>query len=427
MSKPWAYKPHQVEFGAKVLEALRAFGFVYLQGGMRSGKSMTALNALDNSKAKSYFITAPRGAIDGWHDTIINMGGKLIEGVKGKAVYRAYNGDIIGVSTYSLITNFNPDSYGAIIIDEAHNLGAFPKRNHNSKKVRAFANNLPKIELSGTPMAESPAQMFHQFSMGKYSPFQHASFYKWHREFGVPYSKNIGARSIIMYDHVKWENVLESIYYKYTIVMTQEDAGISKDLQAIDVEHYVELEPKTIERIKALKSDKFIRIREVTTAEGMPLDVVADSTMAERIYMHMIEQGVIKVDGIDYILHNDEKINYILDKFGDSEDVGIMCNFVAERKKLKQYFKHAKIYSSTSKAEGVDLSFLKHFIILSSNYSGVKFIQRRERTVNVEGSNTLEVHHILTKGAISEAVYKTVSQKLDFNNEVYNRVELFKD
>lgn len=61
---------------------------------------------------------------------------------------------------------------------------------------------------------------------------------------------------------------------------------------------------------------------------------------------------------------------------------------------------------------------------MSSGYSGAKFIQRRDRIVNIKGSNTTIVNHILVKGAISEQVYKQVSKKEDFNNSTYQRIEI---
>jgi len=125
-----------------------------------------------------------------------------------------------------------------------------------------------------------------------------------------------------------------------------------------------------------------------------------------------------------FFFGNLEKINYIKTTFGDKEDVGIMCHFIGERMLLEKHFKKAKVYSSNAHSEGVDLSHLCHFIILSSDYSGAKFIQRRERIININGSTSLLVHHILVKKAISEQVYKRVSKKQDFNNETYERAKL---
>ena len=61
---------------------------------------------------------------------------------------------------------------------------------------------------------------------------------------------------------------------------------------------------------------------------------------------------------------------------------------------------------------------------LPSDYSGAKHIQRRERIININGSNTLKVIFLLVKGAISQQVYATTSKKLDFNNAMFKRVEL---
>ena len=101
-----------------------------------------------------------------------------------------------------------------------------------------------------------------------------------------------------------------------------------------------------------------------------------------------------------------------------------MSHFVHERELLKKHFKNAVIYSSNANAEGVDLAHSKHFIIYSSDYSGAKHIQRRERIININGSNTLKVIFLLVKSAISQQVYAATSKKLDFNNAMFKRVEL---
>jgi hypothetical protein len=146
--------------------------------------------------------------------------------------------------------------------------------------------------------------------------------------------------------------------------------------------------------------------------------------MKLRTSLHMLESGIAKIEDEYIELGNTEKIDYIKNTFGDSDTLGIMCHFVGERILLEKHFRKAKIYSSNAHSEGVDLSHLSSFVILSSDYSGAKFIQRRERIININGSNTLLVHHILVKKAISEQVYKRVSKKQDFNNETYERSKL---
>ena len=191
--------------------------------------------------------------------------------------------------------------------------------------------------------------------------------------------------------------------------MTQEEAGIK--LTVTDKLHYVELTPKTKEMYNEIMKHKMIELE--------PNPLICDSVMKERTSLHMVESGVVKVDDELVYLGNLEKIDYIKANFEDKETTGIMAHFIGERELLKKHFKKAQIYSSTSHAEGVDLSHLDNFIIMSSGYSGAKFIQRRERISNINGSMSNVVHHILVKNAISDQVYKKVSKKLDFNNSTY--------
>jgi hypothetical protein len=257
--------------------------------------------------------------------------------------------------------------------------------------------------------------------ISKYSPFKYKNFYDYFRVYGKAYYIKVGGREIQQYDKAN-EKVLMPIINAFTIYMTQDDAGISKDVQAKDVLHYVELGKYTKELYNKIQKDNIARVYSgylSAPSDNNYYDLVCDSTMKLRTSLHMLEGGVVKIDD-DYIeLGNKEKIDYVLQNFGDTKDVGIMCHFVGERIMLNKYFKYANIYSSTSHAEGVDLSHLKHFIIFSSGYSGSKFIQRRDRIVNINGSNTTIVNHLLVKGGISEQVYKKVSKKEDFNNSTY--------
>ena len=132
-----------------------------------------------------------------------------------------------------------------------------------------------------------------------------------------------------------------------------------------------------------------------------------------KIKVHKITKDFVQIS------KEPEVIKYIKGHFDLSKPTVIMSHFVQQQELLKKFFPSIEIASSNSKAEGVDYSWAENFIILSSDYSGSKFIQRRDRIVNINGSNTLTVNHILVKNAISEQVYKKVSKKEDFNNSTY--------
>ena len=409
---------HQIEKAEQCWEILKSTGYVYLAGKPRSGKTYTSLLIAEKSKKiDSVLILTKKAAIPGWE--------KFLSSVTLKHKYHVTNYEQVGKwdnTKRKPILKLNPNDYDLVIVDESHNLGTVGKPSGRYKTIRALCYDMPHIHLSGTAVVESPNSIYHQMSISKYNPFPFKNFYEFFRKYGEPYHIKAAGRDIAQYDRFKPE-LLDEIN-KFTVYMTQEDAGISADVQATDKLHYVELNGATKELYNQLQEDNVAKVRTEMFSSFVANDeytLVCDTTMKLRTSLHMLESGIAKVDDEYIDLGNNEKIDYIYDTFGDTEDVGIMCHFVGERIKLEKRFKNAKIYSSSSHAEGVDLSHLRHFVILSSDYSGSKFIQRRDRVVNINGSNTTVVNHILVKKAISEQVYKKVSKKEDFNNSTYER------
>jgi hypothetical protein len=407
--------PHQIKFASLAFTILKRLGYVYIAGKPRSGKTYTALLICEMSdKINRVLVLTKKNAIPGWHKFTLD----------NKRLKHSYY-----ITNYEQVAKLKSEDYDAVIIDESHNTGAFPRPSLRYKQIRKLCWDMPHIHLSGTAIVESPSSIYHQMFISKYTPFKHKNFYDFHREFGEPYYIKAAGREINQYDRVK--DSLIPYINQFTIYIKQEDAGIDKSIQAIDKIHIVDLNQGTKELYNTLQTDQVAKVyymmfseRMLKVSENLEQQLVCDSTMKLRTSLHMLESGVAKI-GEQYIdLGNREKINYIKDNFGDSEDTGIMCHFVGERQILEKEFKHAKIYSSSSDAEGVDLSHLRNFIILSSDYSGSKFIQRRDRIININGSNTLTVHHIMVKNAISEQVYKKVSKKEDFNNSTYEVLDV---
>lgn len=384
---------HQIEKAKLCYDILKQKGYVYLAGKPRSGKTYTAILTCEMSgRINNVLVLTKKNAISGWD--------KFTTLPKLKHTYY--------VTNYEQVHKLKKGLFDLVIIDESHNIGAFPKPSKRWKEIKKLCYDLPHIHLSGTAIVESANSIYHQMSISKWTPFKYKNFYDFFRVYGVPYYIRAMGREIRQYDKFKPE-LLDKIN-EFTIYMTQEEAGI--DIQATDKVHYVELDDNTKKLYNELQKEQIIELNH-------DIHIVCDTTMKLRVALHQIESGVIKVDDEYIELGNTEKIDYIKRTFGDSEDVGIMCHFIGERQLLQKYFKKAKIYSSNAHAEGVDLSHLKHFVILSSDYSGSKFIQRRDRIINTNGSNTTVVNHILVRKAISEQVYKQVSKKMDFNNSTY--------
>lgn len=400
MEKELKPLPHQERVAALALPILKLKGYVYINGQPRSGKTLTSILVAEQTNATNIMVLTKKAAIEGWL--------KFTE--LASKNYTVINYEQLGkLENRTIKFKYNPEDYQLVIIDESHNIGAFPKPSTRQKIIKIFCSKLPHIHLSGTPIIESACTIYHQMALGRFNPFYtYPSFYNFHREFGILHSIWIRGQQVPQYDKFKPE--LLDVIKRFTVYMSQADAGIENEVK--DEIHYIELDSITKALYNKLLNDKVVKFNETT-------ELIADNTMKLRTALHQLEGGTIKIDDDYIVLPQASKAEYIKQTFGDTEDMGIMCHFLAERTKLRQIFKHAQLFSSNAHAEGVDLSYLKHFIIYSSDYSGARFVQRRERIANINGSNTTTVHHILVKKAISDQVYQMVSKKRDFNNETF--------
>lgn len=393
--------PHQIQKSREALEIIKELGICLIQGEPRSGKTLTSiLVAEELIDVSRVLVLTKKNAISGFKKFIHN---------DLRCTYH--------VTNYEQVKKLKKEDYDFVILDESHSLGAFPKPSLRTKAIKELAYDKKVLLLSATPTVESLNAIFHQCFVTKYNPFDFKNFYAFHKEFGISSSIFISGRELKDYKKSKPELLKEIDNFR--IIISQTEAGIN--LQAIDELHYIDLDDRTKKMYNHLQKNKIIKFYDVNNEV---VELICDSTMKLRTSLHSLEGGTVKMNDKYYEVGNLEKINYIKKHFGDTEDISIMSHFIHERELLKKHFKNAVIYSSNANAEGVDLSHSKYFIIYSSDYSGAKHIQRRERIININGSNTLKVIFLLVKSAISQQVYAATSKKLDFNNAMFKRVEL---
>lgn len=392
----WEFLPHQKHKAQQVYQTIKIFGMCYLMGEVRSGKSATAILVAEMSKAKNILILTPKGAIEGFQKAIDNL-----------PTTKNYI-----ITNYEQAHKLDSNQFDFYIQDESHRLGTLAKPSQRIKNIRALCYDKHALLMSGTAIVESPNSIYHQCCVTKYSPFKHTNFYKFFAEYGVESQIYLGGRQVKQYDKYK-PHLLNKIK-EFTVVMKQTDAGIN--LSHNDELHYIELSEQTKKLYNEALTDSFIQTE--------TLDHPLESEMAQRVALHQIESGVLKVEDSYHYLGNLEKINYLKNKFQMSDKTVVLAHYVAEQRLLKEHFPNCTVESATSKAEGVSYAWAEEFIIFSSGYSGAKFIQRNQRVIDINGSQTLSVHHILVKDSISEQVYNTCSRKQDFNNKTFNRKEL---
>ena len=373
--------PHQVEKSLEVYNILQDKGIVYLAGAVRSGKTLTVILAAEKTKAKNILVLTKKAAISGWHKFDDNM-------------TKNYH-----ITNYEQAHKLLDKSFDLVIVDESHANGQVGKPSLRVKNIRKLAYDLPVILMSGTPHIETKASLYHQMCITKYSPFyRYPNFYRFFDQFGIITTQWMGGVQRKVYKTTRPE--LDAVIDPYFVTMTQADAGIEHTSQ--EQVHYIDLSEGTKEIYNKLMRDR------IAVIDGER--VVCDTDMKLRMTLHQLETG-------------EEKFKYIEDHFPTGK-VGVMSHFITERTALAKRLPYVEVYSSNKHKEGVDLSHLDHFIILSGDYSGAGHAQRIERNVNINNTKAAVVHHLLVKDGISDQVFKAVSNKRDFNNKTFKKVRI---
>jgi len=369
--------PYQIEIAKKAKELLRSSSWAYLAMEERTGKTLTALLAVEDYN--KILIITKKKALEGIMETL-----NLLPHLKNK----------VTLTNYHQVKHIK-QSFDVVILDEAHAyLSAIPKQGVIYKEVEKVVKNTPILYLSATPYAEHIGQIYPQLKLlGAYSPFwEFNTFYQFFDVYGISKVKKIPYGYVNDYTHYHNHKVLEKIKSNF-IWFSRDDAGF--EYSPTDNLIYVNMDKTTKDDIK-----KALR---TLVLDGEPLD----SPMKLRNAIYQREGGVYK----DKIYLNIEKITKIKELYGDSDKIVIMHHFVNEGKKLRQHFKNALILQGDAYAEGVDLHQFDKLIIYSMSYSTSKYIQRRARQSNKQRDKPIEVDYLLVKRGLSEAVYNQVAKK----------------
>ena len=407
---PWIHQLEKADLG---LEILKKNATLYLAMEERTGKSLIALLIAEEAAVLKVLILTKKGKpLDGWNEL-------LCEYTHNK-YYK--------VTNYHQAEKLVDKDWDLIILDECHNyISSFPKTSGIWKAVRKLSRRKPIIYISATPNAQTPAQLYHQMALSDWSPWHTYSNYKnWHVDYGIPYDKYINGRNLQMWDRVQDERVLLCVRH---LMLTETRANLGFAQEPEDRLHYVPLEDLTKEQYNRVLKDKILG----TDRE----EILCDTSAKLRAVLHMLEGGVTKNVTLDFkndkvvkhedfiVLANNEKVAYIKEHWGDSEDVAIMYHYRAEKIKLESHFEHAQILQATTNAEGTDLQHTKHLVIYSQDWSTSKHTQRRCRQANRARTDPIIVHFLLVKDAISEEVYNTVAiNKQNYVDSLFNKTQL---
>lgn len=390
--------PHQIAGAAQAFEVLKTYGLVYLVWEERTGKTLTSILTCEHSDlVTDVLVLTTKRAVPGWLNTI-----------------RSYKSRInFTVTNFEQVHKLQSSNFQIVIVDEAHVCyGACPTPGEKWKQAVKHTRGKYIIYLSATPAAQGSHKLFHQFKLCSWGPWEkYKDFYVWFREYGIETRIRRGNVSVNTYTKAKEDKIKPEIAH-LMLSCSRKDIGFEHEPEDEVIE--VELLESTKQLYREMEEHGIITVDDDCIVAAQPSSLM--------IKLHQIEGGTIIGEERVHILTNREKIDAILELFGDSEDLVIFYNYKQEEKKLKSVFKKAKVLQGTSYAEGVDLSMYEHLVIYSMNFSTAKYTQRRARQANIKRKTPIKVYFLNVKGAVSAQVYKTVAKnKKDFVDSCYEK------
>lgn len=381
---------------------------VYLAGAMRIGKTLIALEVAKQINAKNVLFLTKKMAIDS-----IKFDYKL-----GGFEYK------ITVLNYEQAKKLKP-IYDFIIIDEAHNLGAYPVPSQRTKFIKRLVRDNYLMLLSGTPSPESYSQLYHQFWISDNSPFWHRNFYQWAKEFVNIKQKYVGIIQYNDYSEAKQDKIM-AVLDNYFVRFTQQEAGF-KHSEVSETIKIVQMATETIYIARKLLKDRFMFI-----PFGEKDAIICDSAVKLQNKLHQIYSGTVIGERRAYIFDYSKAL-YIKNHYS-GQKIAVYYKYKQEGEMLQQIlrdvtfnpdeFRHTnKIFISQIQAGGmgIDLSTADILIFLNIDFSATLYWQARARLQALNRERVPEVHWLFSNGGIESKIYKVVQKKKNYTLSFFKR------
>ncbi len=403
------FRDYQKQIIDQGVDILKRHKFVYLAMEVRTGKTLTSLGMLDKMMSVNnvLFLTKKKAI------SSITSDYKLLK--------PSFNLEVIN---YESIHKVNQKGWDAIVIDEAHSLGAFPKPSKRSKDVKKIiANDKPLVVLmSGTPTPESYSQMYHQVYGIPNNPFkQYSSFYRFSDDYVNVRIKIINSFSIR--DYSGGRKSITDKMKPYTISYTQKEAGFKVDTK----EHIVKVP------IMGATRKLIDRLRKDLVVEGQEEVILADTPVKLMSKVHQLYSGTIKFESGKSMVIDYSKAEFIKEKF-KGKKIGIFYKFKAELKAIKDTFGDQVVteledFNGTDKSialqivsgrEGISLREADYLVYYNIDFSATSYWQSRDRMTTKERLKS-DIYWVFAENGIEDQIYKAVSKKKDFTLSHFKR------
>lgn len=405
LQSPFKLRPYQSEIASKAAGLLSEKGIVYLSMEVRTGKTITALEACRLYGVKSVLFLTKLKAIDS---------------VKSDAM----NFDFaVTICNDESMHKIGRNDFDVVVHDEHHRFGAYPKANASAKLFKKSFGHLPMIFLSGTPTPESHSQWFHQFWVSKKSPFPHANFYKWAADYVRVKIKHLGYATVNDYSDADRDAIM-AVISPYLITYTQAQAGfksvVNETVLHCDVSDIVH---KSVDK---LKRDLFIKSK-----DGRFITADTGAKLQQKI--HQLYSGTIKFDDGSAMTIDLSKARFIKERFA-GEKIAIFYKFVQELKAMQEVFgdlltqdmqefrsSHKWIaYQIVSGSQGTSFKEADCLVYYNIDFSSLQYWQSRDRLTTMDRPSN-DVYWIFSKGGIEDKIYRAVLAKKDYTLSLFRK------
>lgn len=398
-------RQYQQQGASDCVELLNKYRIAYLVWEVRTGKTLTALQAAQDYGAKYVLFLTKKKAVDS--NTILN---------DYNALECTFAIDIINNESMHKVSG----NYDLIISDEHHRNGSFPKSNTTTKEIKKRFGHLPMIFLSGTPAIESGSQWYHQFWVSNYSPFKDLNFYRWAEKFTTPAIKYFGNIQVKDYSKSRDELIMPMIE-PYLLRYTQKEAGFVTEIS----EHviYYEMPSKLRTMVNTLLSDEIIR--------GKTENIIANNAAAMMNKIHQIENGTAITESNTAYVIDTYKAEFIKQYFRGKK-IAIFYYFQKELELLQAVFgdsittdihefnnsSKSFVIQQVSGSEAISLKEAEALVYFNFGYSGKNYTQGRDR-MTTKDRNENNVYFVLAKKSINERIYKAIKAKKKYNEKTF--------
>jgi len=306
----------------------------------------------------------------------------------------------------------------ALIVDEAHSFGAYPKPVLRAKMLKAITLCCPVILLSATPTPESCAQIYHQlWACNAHTFSDYASFYKWAKVFVEVKKKFIGAgREANDYSRGKWDLIYPAIE-PILISYTKEEAGFNyTSVREIIVQIACPDALKTI--CKTLRKEKLYNYGSS--------EIVADTGASLMSKLHQLYSGTVIDEEGNRLIISRHKIPRIRLLLTVHNKIAIYYKFIAELELLVETFgdritSDAEAFAGSdslifvaqfqSGREGVNLATANALVFFNMDYAFVSYWQTLNRIQSFDRQTEPIAYFLFTEGGIEEKIYHVVKDR----------------